>query len=156
MVPAERVASGAVKKATPDHIGDFPVWYVTRRRDTSKLVICMLQTEHRIVHCLVTYTDWWQPPTGSVLQVGAARRNGERADGFAPGVLETLDERTEICRRVWELDERDRRLLFYWYVEQSPVEQIAQSLGVSRRQCYRRRARAIQTIIDLGSGEEHS
>jgi hypothetical protein len=109
----------------------------------------MLRTEHHVIHCLVTYTDWWQPPTASVFQVGAARRGGERTDGFGEGLLETLDERTEICRRVWYLREADRLLLFLWYVEQHPVDEIAIRLAISRRQCFRRRARAIQAIIDL-------
>jgi DNA-directed RNA polymerase specialized sigma24 family protein len=109
----------------------------------------MLRTEHHVIHCLVTYTDWWQPPTASVFQVGAARRGGKRTDGFGAGLLDTLDERTEICRRVWHLREADRLLLFLWYVEQHPVEEIARKLGVSRRQCFRRRNRAIKTIIDL-------
>jgi DNA-directed RNA polymerase specialized sigma subunit len=114
----------------------------------------MLRTEHRVVHCLVTYTDWWQPATASVLQVGAARRSGDHGDGFGSGLLETLDERTEICRRVWRLKEADRHLLFLWYVEQHPVEEISHRLDISRRQCFRRRNRAIQTIIDLGESGE--
>lgn len=110
----------------------------------------MLRTEHNVIHCLVTYTDWWQPPTASVFQVGAARRGGAYTDGLAAGLLDTLDERTEICRRVWHLREADRLLLFLWYVEQCPVEEIARKLDISRRQCFRRRNRTIQTIIDLG------
>jgi hypothetical protein len=34
------------------------------------------------------------------------------------------------------------------------VEEISQRLDVSRRQCFRRRNRAIQTIIDLGEPGE--
>jgi DNA-directed RNA polymerase specialized sigma24 family protein len=113
-------------------------------------VIFVLRTEHHVIHCLVTYTDWWQPPTASVFQVGAARRGGASTDGLAAGLLDTLDDRTEIRRRVWHLREADRLLLFLWYVEQSPVDDIAIRLDISRRQCFRRRARAIQTIIDLG------
>jgi DNA-directed RNA polymerase specialized sigma24 family protein len=110
----------------------------------------MLRTEHHVIHCLVTYTDWWQPTTASVFPVGAARRGGAYTDGLAAGLLDTLDDRTEICRRVWHLREADRLLLFLWYVEQRPVEEIARRLDVSRRQCFRRRNRAIQAIIDLG------
>ena len=108
----------------------------------------MFHSEHRVIHCLVTYTDWWQPATSSVLQVGAARRDANHYDGFGSGLLDTLDERSEICRRVWRLEERDRHLLFLWYVEQIPVDAISRRLGISRRQCFRRRGRAIESLVD--------
>lgn len=108
----------------------------------------MFHSEHHVIHCLVTYTDWWQPPTTSVLQVGPARRQSDRSDGFNPGLLDTLDERAELCRRVWQLDERDRRILFLWYVPQLPVEEIARLVGLSRRQCFRRKANAVRALVD--------
>jgi DNA-directed RNA polymerase specialized sigma subunit len=108
----------------------------------------LFKSEHRVIRCLVTYTDWWQPPTGSLIQVGAARRTGDHHDGFNEGLIETLDERAELCRRVWRLDQRDRHILFLWYVHQLPVEDIARAVGVSRRHCFRRRAKAIQAIVD--------
>jgi DNA-directed RNA polymerase specialized sigma subunit len=80
--------------------------------------------------------------------VAGARRHSEHSDGFGSGLLDTLDERSEICRRVWRLEERDRHLLFLWYVEQIPVDAISRRLGISRRQCFRRRGRAIKTLID--------
>ena len=68
----------------------------------------MLCTPSEVIRCLVTYTDWWQPSTASVLQVGAARRSSETGDGLHPGVLDSLDERTELCRRVTQLDDRSQ------------------------------------------------
>jgi DNA-directed RNA polymerase specialized sigma subunit len=35
-------------------------------------------------------------------------------------------------------------------VKELPVEEIAPLLGISRRQCFRRRAQAIRKLIDLG------
>lgn len=113
----------------------------------------MFKNEHHVITCLVTYTDWWQPPSTSVIEVAAARRNKNLPDGFRPGLLETLDERAELCRRVWQLEERDRHLLFLWYVTQLPVEDIARAAGISRRQCFRRRAKAIRAIIEYGQPE---
>ena len=88
-----------------------------------------------------------------MLQVGAARRGSGHRDGFRFGVIDTLDERTELCRRVAELEHADRILLFLWYVAQAPTEVIAREIGVSRRQCFRRRARAIRALVDLGEPE---
>jgi DNA-directed RNA polymerase specialized sigma subunit len=111
------------------------------------MVTSFFPSERQVIRCLLTYTDWWQVPTASILQV-AARRGDESRDGFRSGLLESLDERAELCRRVWLLEERDRRVLFLWYVQQLPVEEIARSVGISRRHCFRRRAKAVRAIVD--------
>jgi DNA-directed RNA polymerase specialized sigma subunit len=48
------------------------------------------------------------------------------------------------------LRESDRRLLYLWYVVQLSAVDIARALGISRRQCFRRRASAIRRIVELG------
>ena len=111
-----------------------------------------LRTPEHVIRCLVTYTDWWQPDTTSVLQVGATR--SQNHEGFRQGLIETLDERSEICRRMEHLSDRDRHLLFLWYVEQRPTEEIARVLGISRRQCFRRKSRAIRTLVQLGEPDQ--
>lgn len=103
-----------------------------------------------VVRSLVTYTDWWQPATASVLQVGGARRSSSFSDGVAIGLLDHLDERSELRRRMQDLREQDRHLLYLWYVAQQPATRIAQTLGISRRQCFRRRASAIRRIVEAG------
>lgn len=115
---------------------------------------CVLVSTADVIRCLLTYTDWWQPSSGSVLQVGAARRMTGVGDGLHPGVIETLDERSELCRRVMRLQDRDRRVLFLWYVAQASVSDVSRAIGVSHRQCHRLRARAVQKIVDLGREAE--
>ena len=110
----------------------------------------MLDSPDRVILALLTYTDWWQPSTTSVLQVGGARRSLEFGDGLRAGLLETLDVRTELRRRVSQLEDDDRELLFLWYVVQLEAQDIAKGLGISRRHCFRRRARAIRRIVELG------
>jgi DNA-directed RNA polymerase specialized sigma subunit len=102
-----------------------------------------------VIRALLRYTDWWQPRTGSVCEIGARRIT--RGDGIPTGLLEALDERTELCRRMELLSERDRSLLFLWYLKQDAVEDIARSLRISRRQCFRIRTKALRTIVDAGS-----
>jgi RNA polymerase sigma factor (sigma-70 family) len=75
------------------------------------------------------------------------------AEGIRPGLLEHLDERSELRRRMRELPDRDREVLILWYVQQLPADDIARELRISRRQCFRRRARAIRRIIELGESE---
>jgi DNA-directed RNA polymerase specialized sigma subunit len=114
----------------------------------------VLDNRREVVRCLVTYTDWWQPSTTSILQVGAARRSKEITEGLHPGLIETLEERTELCRRVFTLAERDRKILFLWYVKQLHVDDVADSVGLSRRQCFRRRTAALESIVKLGEPNE--
>jgi DNA-directed RNA polymerase specialized sigma subunit len=112
----------------------------------------LLATPTEVVWSLLTYTDWWQPTTSSVLQVGSLRRSSARSDGVRLGLLDRLDERAELRYRMRLLEDRDRQLLYLWYVVQLPVREIANALGISRRQCFRRRASAIRSIV--GSGDE--
>ncbi len=112
----------------------------------------ILDSASDVVRGLITYTDWWQPTSSSVLLVGAARRSSEMADGIGTGLLDRLDERSELRRRMQHLSEPDRRLLYLWYVVQEPATSIARTLGISRRQCFRRRASAIKRIVELKSG----
>ncbi len=111
----------------------------------------MLQSAREVIRTLVTYTDWWQPSSTSVLQVGVARRSNDLAEGFRPGLLDTLDERTELSRRMQSVEERDRYLLFLWYVQQLEVADIARRVGLSRRQCFRRRTKTIRSLVDDGT-----
>jgi DNA-directed RNA polymerase specialized sigma24 family protein len=109
----------------------------------------MLSTPRQVVWALITYTDWWQPNTSSVYQLGN-RRDSYVSDGIRGGLLDTLSERDELCRRMQRVPEMNRRLLYLWYLRQLPVEEIARELRLSRRQCFRRRADAIKTIVELG------
>lgn len=119
----------------------------------SRLLGCLLSSPRDVIRGLVTYTDWWQPGSTSVMQVGPARRTQGTHDGIPPGLLDSLDERAELCRRMQSVDERDRWLLFLWYVRQLAVEDIAGALGISRRQCFRRRSAAIRKLVELGESE---
>jgi Sigma-70, region 4 len=112
--------------------------------------VSSLDQPDQVIRCLLTYTDWWQPNTTSVYCVGGPGRDRMLADGIRPGLLEHLDERAELCQRMQKLSDRDRRLLFLWYLDQRPVEEIAEALGISRRQCFRRRRQAIQAIVEAG------
>lgn len=103
-----------------------------------------------VIAALLRYTDWWQPGTASVIQVGAARRDTSHSDGIPVGLLGSLDERTELCRRMQQVSDAERTVLFLWYVRQLPVEDIARELRISRRQCFRRKASAIRKIVELG------
>ena len=114
----------------------------------------MLSSPRQVVWALVTYTDWCHPWGASVLQAGAARRHSTHSDGIPSGVLDTLDERTELCRRMQFVDEKDRHLLFLWYVRQLTAQEIARELGMSRRQCFRRRAQAVRRVVELGESAD--
>jgi DNA-directed RNA polymerase specialized sigma24 family protein len=121
---------------------------------TWKIGVLVLGTGRDVVRSLVTYSDWWQPATASVLAVAGARRDSDLGDGLRSGLVETLDERRELRRRVGLLGERDRKLLVLWYVVQLQAQDVAKELGVSRRHCFRLRAAAIRRIVELGDAEQ--
>jgi DNA-directed RNA polymerase specialized sigma subunit len=114
----------------------------------------MLDSPSLVIRSLLTYTDWWQPTTASVMKTSSTRRRGERPDGFREGLLDTLDERSELCRRMALLDERERGVLFLWYVAQKTVAEISREVKVSRRQCFRLRAGSIRKLVQFGEPEE--
>jgi DNA-directed RNA polymerase specialized sigma24 family protein len=113
----------------------------------------LLDSPAGVIRCLVTYADWWQTRSTSVLRLGAGGRSSGHRDGMRAGFIESLDERMELCRRVAQLPERDRRILFLWYVDQLPADDIAEDVGISRRQCFRVRSKAIRAIVDLRDSE---
>lgn len=108
----------------------------------------MFASPNDVIRALLTYTDWWQPATGSIVEVGAARRDSSYGDGLRVGLLDTLDGRTELRRRMSFLSERDRHVLFLWYVGQLAAHEIARELRISRRQCFRIRSKAVQALTD--------
>jgi hypothetical protein len=108
-----------------------------------------------VIRGLVRYTDWWQPQTGSILQVAGARRAGGFGDGIPDGLLDTMDERVELSRRVRDrLDDADRKLLYLWYVRELPVNEIGKQMKLSRRTCFRRRSAAVRSLVDSPSESE--
>ncbi len=78
------------------------------------------------------------------------RRGTFASDGMRGGLLDSLPEREELCRRMQRVDERDRKLLFLWYLRELPAIDIARELRISRRQCFRRRAAVIRRLVELG------
>lgn len=116
----------------------------------------LLTSSREVIRCLTTYSDWCQPASSSVLKVGAARRLKGSGDGLHPNVIETLDERTELCRRAWLLPDREKRVLFLWYVAHATPAEIARAIGLSQRQCHRIRGRAVRRIVDLGREPEEA
>ena|SRR2546426_10247433 len=114
----------------------------------------MLSSPIQVVRALLTYTDWWQPSSASIIQVGTARRKSTLSEGISPGLLETIDERAELRRRMELVPLRDRKLLFLWYIKQLSAAEIAREMKISRRQCFRRKAGAIRKIVELGEATE--
>ena len=108
----------------------------------------LLTTSSEVIRCLVTYTDWCQLSSGSVTKLPPRGRK-THSDGLRAGLLDGLDERTELMRRMHTLGDHDRTLLFLWYVRQLHVDDIASAIGISRRQCFRRRANAINALVQL-------
>lgn len=109
----------------------------------------VLDTYEDVVRSLLTWTDCWQPATGSVV-VGVGTPGRRRGDGLRATLLEGLEERTELRWRLAQLDDLDQRILFLFYVAYATGAEVAAEVGLSERQCYRRRNRAVERLVDLG------
>ena len=89
------------------------------------------------------------------MQVGALRRSGRGfTDGIRPGLLSTIDVRTELGRRMSRLQDRERTVLFLWYVRRLGSRPTSRrQIRTSRRHCFRLRAGADRKIVELGEAE---
>jgi DNA-directed RNA polymerase specialized sigma subunit len=113
----------------------------------------MLHSPREVIRSLTTYNDWCQPATASVIAVGTARRTRTQHDGLHPNLVDTMDERNELCRRFRLLPERDRLVLILWYLRERSADEIARELDISRRHCFRLRANAVRRIVRIGADE---
>jgi len=109
----------------------------------------ILATPKGVASCLIAFADHLQPSTSSVLRFSGVGRR-DCGDGLRPQVVDDLDIRSELTRRMSLLDPQDRHVLFLWYVRGLHVDDISKELGLSRRQCFRRRAGSVRALIQLG------
>jgi RNA polymerase sigma factor (sigma-70 family) len=86
--------------------------------------------------------------SGSVIFVSGRAAKGARSDDQGYRFIGHLEEQKELTRRLRRLAERDRLLLFLWYVEEWPVSEIAEHLQISRVHCYRLRDRALDKLTE--------
>ena len=112
----------------------------------------MLATYASVEHALSHYTDCFQPRTGSVASLGGKVSGAGHA--IHPALLEGLEERTELCRRMAWLDREEAVILVRWYVEGAKPCVIAQGLGRSLRHVYRRRNSGVSTLVALGRSDD--
>ncbi len=114
----------------------------------------MLDTFTSVERALSRYTDCLQPRTGSVTAL--CRGGGSDGSGspFHPALLDDLEEREELRRRIAWLSDEEGVVLFRWYIEGAKPEAIAAGLGRSPRHVYRRRSSAVAAIVALGRRDD--
>lgn len=113
----------------------------------------MLDTFAAVERALGHYTDPLQPRSGSISAAPTARSGGDRFP-FHPALLDALEERTELRRRMAWLEEDAALVLVRWYIEGARPEAIARELGRSVRHVYRHRAAAIRLLVAVGTRGE--
>ena len=113
----------------------------------------MLDSFRSVERALTHYSDPLQPRSGSVSVVPSTKPSGDRFP-FHPALLDGLEERTELRRRMAWLGAEEAVVLFRWYIEGARPEAIARDLGRSVRHVYRYRIAAIERLIDLGRADE--
>jgi DNA-directed RNA polymerase specialized sigma24 family protein len=113
----------------------------------------MLSSFASVERALTHYTDPLQPRTGSFTAVPRAGGSSGSGTVFHPALLDDLEERTELRRRMAWLDREEAVVLFRWYVEGAKPEAIARDLGRSLRHVYRRRTAGIEALVALGCSD---
>lgn len=108
----------------------------------------LFETPAGVISMLQRYRDVFEPKTTSLLLV--SRQPFDPSQGpFRSGFIARLDEREELRRRMAErLAERERKLLFLWYVVELRPGEIARRIHVSRVHCYRLRKDALSALCD--------
>lgn len=114
----------------------------------------MLKTVEEVIAALKRYREAFDPKTTSIIMC--------RKDGFDPlvepfraGFLSRIEEREELQRRMrMALTERERTLLWLWYIVDAPVGRIAREVDISRRHCYRLRDKALSSLVNEADGED--
>jgi len=116
-----------------------------QRCDTSD---SLFATPAGVISVLRRYRDVFDPRTSSLLLV--SRQGFDPSEGpFRAGFLSRLDEREELRRRMADrLAERERKLLFLWYVVEVRPCDVARTIRVSRVHCYRLRNDALAALCD--------
>ena len=108
----------------------------------------LFATPAGVISLLRRYREVFDPKTTSVLLV--SRQGFDPSQGpFRAGFLSRLDEREELRRRMADrLAERERKLLFLWYVVELRPGDVARTIRVSRVHCYRLRNDALAALCD--------
>ena len=108
----------------------------------------LFATPAGVISMLRRYRDVFDPRTTSLLLV--SRQGFDPSEGpFRAGFLSRLDEREELRRRMADrLAERQRKLLFLWYVVELRPCDVARTIRVSRVHCYRLRNDALAALCD--------
>jgi hypothetical protein len=113
----------------------------------------VLDTFNSVERALAHYTDPLQPRSGSVSVVPSTKPSGDRFP-FHPALLDGLEERSELRRRMAWLGTEEATVLVRWYIEGARPDAIACDLRRSVRHVYRYRVAAIEQLISLGRADE--
>ena len=108
----------------------------------------LFATPAGVISMLRRYREVFDPRTTSLLLV--SRQGFDPSQGpFRAGFVSRLDEREELRRRMADrLAERERKLLFLWYVVELRPGDVARTIRVSRVHCYRLRNDALAALCD--------
>lgn len=105
------------------------------------------ETPESVMFALRRYRDVFDAKTSSIIVVSTDRFDPSR--GPFGALVSQLDRREELRRRMIErIPDRERKLLFLWYVADLPPARIAAALEISRMHCYRLRKNALSALCD--------
>lgn len=112
----------------------------------------MLDTFDAVERALRHYTDAVQVRSSSIMSTGGTG-GGDRFP-FHPSLLDGVEERAELGRRMRWLEPEERAVLVGWYVEALSASALARRLGRSVRHVYRLRRNAIDYLVSMAAASE--
>ena len=135
------IGQGMLANASSGMGGPVPIGAFARPEGE----LSMLATYASVEHALSHYTDCFQPRTGSVTSLGGGKGSGV-GHPFHPALLEGLEERTELRRRMAWLD-REEAVVLVALVRGGRQARASSPTGLGRslRHVYRRRNAGVST-----------
>jgi len=115
----------------------------------------MLDTFESIERALRHYADAVQARSTSIMACSSSGGGGDRFP-FHPSLLDSLDERTELRRRMVWLEPEEREVLVGWYVSGLGPHTVAARMNRSVRHVYRLRRSAIEYLVSMSTAGEFS
>jgi DNA-directed RNA polymerase specialized sigma24 family protein len=114
----------------------------------------MLDTFESVERALRHYSDALQASSSSIMTCSSSGSSGADRFPFHPALLDSLEERTELRRRMVWLEPEEREVLVGWYVSGLGPHAVASAMGRSVRHVYRLRRSAIDYLVSMSTAGE--
>ncbi len=104
--------------------------------------------QYKIIKLLQILNDYYHIRSNSIVTIGSSRKNFHQYSPFRKGFLSSIDERTEIIKRLNRLEGRKKYILLRYYTFSKPISEISNQLKISQRHFYRLKKDALNQLTE--------